>query len=141
MSSRDLGPEGDASDLDGGEERGGVLGVSGCDAAPSFEMEEGVFNQVALLVQVFVLRPLRRSVCSRRDDRRHSLLFGLFDDRIAGISFVGDQAIGSHALDQAASLRAIRCGTLRDNNSERHTMRIHGQVYLGVKPPFVRLMS
>jgi hypothetical protein len=42
-------------------------------------------------------------------------------------------------FNQAASLRAIRSGTFRNNNSERHTMRIHGQMYLCVDPPFVRL--
>ena len=55
MSSRDISPEGDASYLDGGEEGGGVFGVSCCDAAPSFEMEEGIFDQMAQLVQVFVI--------------------------------------------------------------------------------------
>jgi hypothetical protein len=45
------------------------------------------------------------------------------------------------AFNQAASLRTIRRGTLRHNDSERQTMRIHGQMYLGVEPPFVRLIS
>ncbi|SFU35458.1 transposase, IS5 family [Nitrosospira multiformis] len=36
---------------------------------------------------------------------------------------------------------AIRCGTLCNKDSDRHTMRIHGQMYLGVEPPFVRPMS
>ena len=38
-------------------------------------------------------------------------------------------------------LVAIRSGTLCNKESDRHTMRIHGQVYLGVEPPFVRLIS
>jgi hypothetical protein len=38
------------------------------------------------------------------------------------------------------SFCAIRSGTFCSNNSERHTMRIHGQMYLGVEPPFVRLI-
>ena len=29
----------------------------------------------------------------------------------------------------------------RYNNSDRHTMSIHGQMYLCIKPPFVRLIS
>ncbi len=29
---------------------------------------------------------------------------------------------------QNACLRAICCGTLRNSNSDRHTMRIHGQM-------------
>ncbi|PXV77305.1 hypothetical protein SAMN05216379_1358 [Nitrosomonas eutropha] len=41
-----------------------------------------------------------------------------------------------HPFDQAANLRAISSGTLCNKDSERHTMRIHGQMYLGVELPF-----
>jgi hypothetical protein len=33
------------------------------------------------------------------------------------------------------SLTEISSGTFSDKHSDRHTMRIHGQVYLGVEPP------
>lgn len=104
-------------------------------------MEEGVFNQVTEFVQIFVIGPLHRAIVSGRNNRDHALRFGLFDHGIAVVAFIGDQIIGSQAFNQATSLRAIRSGTLRDNDSERQTMRIHGQVYFGVEPPLVRLMS
>ena len=118
-----------------------MFGLSGCDAAPSLEMKKRVFNQMTQLVQVFVIQPLCGSGFSRRDDCRQALFFGLSDNRIAVIPFIGNHMLGCHPFDQAASLRAIRCGTLRNKDSERHTMRIHGQMYLSVEPPFVRLMS
>ena len=118
-----------------------MFGISGCDAAPSLEMKKRVFNPMTQLVQVFVIQPLGGSVFSRRDDGRHALVFGLSDNRIAVLPFIGNQILGCHPFDQAASLRAIRCGTLRNKDSERHTMRIHGQMYRGVEPPVVRLMS
>ena len=127
--------------MNGGEERGGVFGVSCCDAAPSFEMKEGVFDQMTQLVKVLIIRSLRGSVFARRNNRRHALFSRPIDNRIAVIAFIGEQIIGFHPRDEAVSLRAIRCGTLCNNDSERHTMRIHGQMYLGVEPPFVRLMS
>lgn len=77
-------------------------------------MQEGVFDQVAQRIQIFVVGPWRGSVCSGRDHDVHAL---------------------------TVSLRTIRRGTLRKNDSERHTMRLHGQMYLGVEPSFVRLMS
>jgi hypothetical protein len=46
-----------------------------------------------------------------------------------------------YTLDKCWSLRAISGGTLRNKDSERHTMRIHGQMYLGVEPPLVRSMA
>ena len=136
-----MSPKDEASDLDGGEERGSVFGVSCRDAAPSFEVKERVLDQLTPFVKVFIVRSLRGSVFARRDDRRHSLFSRLLDNRIAVIALVGEQIIGFQSRDQTVSLRAIRCGTLRNKDSERHTMRIHGQMYLGVEPPFVRLMS
>ena len=118
-----------------------MLGISGGDATPPLEMQEGVFDQVAQLVEVFVLGPWRGSVFSGRDHHGPALTASLLDDRLAVIAFIRDQMLGREACDQAASLRTIRRGTLRNNDSERQTMRIHGQMYLGVEPPFVRLMA
>jgi len=118
-----------------------VFGLSGCDAAPSLERKKRVFNQMPQLVQVVVIQPLRGSGFSRRDDCRHALFFSLSDNRLAVYPFIGHQMLGCHPFDQAASLRAIRGGTLRNKDWERQTLRIHGQMYLGVEPPCVRLMS
>ena len=78
---------------------------------------------------------------SGRNHRVHAPACGLLDDRIAVVAFIGIQMLGRDPFHQAASLRAICHGTLRDNDSERQTMRIHGQMYLGVEPPFVRLIA
>lgn len=118
-----------------------MFGISRGDTAPPFEMQEGVFDQVAQRIQIFVVGPWRGSVCSGRDHDVHALTASLLDDRRAVIAFISDQMLCREAFDQAASLRTIRRGTLRKNDSERHTMRIHGQMYLGLEPPFVRLMS
>lgn len=104
-------------------------------------MQECVLDQMPQFVQVLVVRSLGGSVVSGRDHRVHALTFGLLDNRIAVVPFIGNQVVRRDAFDQAASLRTIRCGTLCNNDSEWQTMRIHGQMYLGVEPPFVRLMS
>ena len=44
--------------MDGGKEGSGVFGVAGGDAAPTLDVEEGVFDPVAQLVEVCVVRPL-----------------------------------------------------------------------------------
>ena len=134
-------PEGEASDMNGSEEGCGVFGVTGGDAAPSFEMEERVLDQVAEFVQIFVVRPGDFPVLLRRDDRAHALGLGLFKDCVRIVAFVSDQLISVDPFDQATGLRAIRSGPCCHNDSDRHTMRIHGQMDLGVEPPFVRLIS
>lgn len=118
-----------------------MLGVSGGDAAPALEMQECVLDQMPQFVQFLVVKSLGGSVASRRDDRFHALACGLLDDRIAVVAVISDQRLGRDACDQAASLRPICHGTLCNNDSEWQTMRIHGQMYLGVEPPFVRLSS
>lgn len=64
-----------------------------------------------------------------------------FYDGVAVIAFIGQQIIGVYAFDQAACLCAIRCGTWCNKDSDRQTMRIHGQMYFRVEPPFVRPIS
>ncbi len=59
---------------------------------------------------------------------------------MAIVPFVRDQIIGPDPFNQAACLRAIRTGTFCNNNSDRHTMRIDGQMSLSVEPKLV-LMS
>jgi hypothetical protein len=44
-------------------------------------------------------------------------------------------------FDQLQRLCAIRCGTRCNKYSDRHTMPIHGQMYLTVEPPFVTPIS
>lgn len=104
-------------------------------------MQEGVLNQVAQLVETVVVRPLIFPVFLWRNDRVHVLKRGLGENGGCIVPLVRDQMIGAQALDQTGCLRAIRSGTLCNNDSDRHTKRIHGQMYLGVKPPFVRLIS
>lgn len=48
---------------------------------------------------------------------------------------------GIYTLNEWESLTDIRTGTRCNNDSDRHTMRIHDQMYFSVEPPFVRLMS
>ena len=57
------------------------------------------------------------------------------------VASISQQMLSIQPFDQLPSLCTIRCGTLRDNDSERHTMRIHGQMQLRVEPPFVTAMA
>ena len=127
--------------MDGGEEGGGVFGVAGRDAAPAFEVQKSIFDQMPQLVQILVIRPLGCAVFLRRDNGVHLLRLRLLEDRIGVIALVGQKMLRRQPLDQLCSLCAIRGGTLCDKDSDRQTMRIHGQMYLGVEPPLVRPIS
>jgi hypothetical protein len=90
-------------------------------------VQERVFYEVTPLMKFFVLFPLYGTVSLGRDDRIHALVSGLIENGVAIIPAIRKQMFGGNAFDQAASLRAIRCGTRRNNDSDRHTRRIHGQ--------------
>ena len=141
MSSRDGKPQGETSNLYSGKEGRHVLRVTRRNAAPTLEIQKSVFNQMAMFVQCFVIESLLFAVLAWRNDRVHALRLGLLNNGIAIVALVGQQILGCHAINQWQSLCAICTGTLCNNDSERHTKRIHGQMYLGVKPPFETLMA
>ena len=86
--------------MHGGEERLAVFGVTGRNAAPPFEDQESVFDEVAQLVKVFVVWPLIDAGFLWRNDGVHALGSGLFNDRIGIIAFVRDEVIGVYTLNQ-----------------------------------------
>ena len=104
-------------------------------------MEHGVFDQMTQFVEVLVIITLDESVLSGRDHRTHPLSRGLFENGIGVVASVGQKMFGGQAFDQVASLRTIRRGTCCNKDSDRIAMRIHGQMYLGVEPPFVWSMA
>ena len=127
--------------MDGGEERGGMFGISGGDTAPTLEMQESIFNQVSEFIQVTVESALHLAILLGRNHDLHARCIRQIDDRIGVISTIRKQRFSIDALNQSASMCAIRSGTCCDKYSDRHTMRIHGQMYLGIEPPLVRLIS
>lgn len=127
-SSRDSEPKRKAAYADCSQEGGDVLGVARSDAPPALEMQKCVLHEMAVLVEVFVITLLLLSIFAGRDHDAHALSGGLLDDDIAVVALVGQQVLGTKSFNQWRSLRAIRGGTLRNNNSDRHTKRIHGQM-------------
>ena len=65
----------------------------------------------------------------------------LFYNLITVVSLISKQIFRIYSFDKMFCLAAISSGTFSDKYSDRHTMRIHGQMYLGVEPPFVRAIA
>ena len=96
---------------------------------------------MAQSVEVAVVVYGSLAVFSRWDHSGHALRLGLLDDCIAVVALVGEEMFCAHAFDEAVSKRAIRRGASCNKDSQRHTKRIHGQMYFAVEPPFERSMS
>lgn len=87
----------------GCEERVCAFGISRGDTSPLFEVEEGIFNQVAQFVEMLVVVARLFAVLARRNLRLHALAGGLLHDSVAIVAFVGDQVPGFQPFNQRAS--------------------------------------
>ncbi len=96
---------------------------------------------MAQFIQLLVVFPLNFSVFTRWNNRLHTDLFRFFNNRIRVVTPVSQESLGFDAVNQLFSLVTIRSGTFCNKDSDRHTMRIHGQMYLGIEPPFVLAIS
>ena len=141
MSSIGGAPNSDATNLNGGEKGSGILGIPCSDAAPSFQVQERVFHQVTQFIKVTVVVTLCLPVLLGRDDGFDTRTFCQCKDLVGVIPSIGEQVLRCKAFYQLSCNCAIRCGTRCNKESYWHTMRIHGQMYLGVEPPFVFAMA
>ncbi len=140
-SSRVITPQHETSDVDGGEERCGILRISRGNTPPTPEVQEGVLHPVSLAIQLPIVLSLYLAVALRRDHRLDAPPAAVCQDLVGVMSPVRQQRPGIHPLDQDVSLAAIRRGTCCCNRSERQTMRIHGQMQFRVEPLLVRPIS
>ena len=81
-------------------------------------------------VQIFVVLTLAFPVAARRNYNCHPSFCGRSDNRVAVAAFVSDETVRVYAFNKSASLCTISDGTRCDKYSDRHTMRIHGKMYL-----------
>ena len=138
VSSIKKEPNSNTTYLDSSSERSGIFSVASRNTEPSFEKQESVLDEMAKFVEIFIILPRMFSAFPWRNDRYHSLVNRLEDDCVRIIASICQKIFCLKSLDQPRCNCAIRCGTRSDKESHRHTMRIHGQLYLGVEPPFVR---
>ena len=88
MSSRDIGPNSNAANLDSSDKGGCIFRISSRNATPSFDVKKGIFNTVPQFVQIFIILTLVHSIFARRNNHLHMLSFGKLDDGVAVIATI-----------------------------------------------------
>ena len=88
-------------------------------------------------IEIFIIVMLFFAVLLRWDDRFHPCRNRISQDIICIIAPVCQQDFRRNTLYQVDSFFTIRSGIFCNKDSDWHTIRIHGQMYLGVDPPFV----
>ena len=114
--------------LNGSFERLGPLAVARGQPAPPFDLLEGAFDQVPLPVDMLAVGPPVEPAARGGHGRQAG---------VGVVAPVDQDEPAREALNQFREMEAIRLGTSRDREFDRHTVRIHGQVCLGVGSPFV----
>lgn len=99
-------PEGEASDVEGGEEGFAVFGVSCGDSAPAFEMQECIFDQMAKFVEILIVSPLNDTVFLRRNHGDHALGRRLGQNRVDVITLVRQQTDTPRSSPRSGGLHA-----------------------------------
>mgnify|MGYP005783910031 CR=1 FL=1 len=66
------------------------------------------------------------------------ILFKLIAESFGAVCLVSKNNLGTQSFNKRVCLSNICTGTFSNNDSDRHTMHIHSQMYPGVEPPFVR---
>ena len=80
-------------------------------------------------VEIAVIFALFLTVLLGRDDNIYSGRKRKSNDFRCVIATICQKILGAYSLDKVYSLLAISSGAFCNNNSDRHTMRIHGQMY------------
>ena len=141
VSSINKEPNGNTANLDSSSKRSSVFYVARSNSTPSFEKQKGILDEIAESAEIFFVFPQVLSVFLWRNDRYHPCIDSLENDCVCIVASVCQKILRLEALNQLRCNCAIRCGTRSDKESHRHTMRIHGQMYLGIEPPFVRSIA
>jgi len=141
VSSRDFSPHCHAPYPQCRQEGRSILCVTRGNSPPSFQVHKRILYKMSELVQYVIILPLYLAVFPRWDNHLHPCSLSLLHNRIRIIAAVCQQNLGIDPLYEFFSQHTIRCGTLCNKYSDRHTMRIHGQMYLGIEPPFVTAIS
>ena len=141
VSSINSKPNSNAANLNSSNKRRDVFCITRSNTPPSFERQESILNKMAEFVKIFIVITQLFSIFLWRNYRCHAGFNSLENNRVCIVATTCQKIFRPKALNQPCSNCTIRCGTRSDKESHRHTMRIHGQMYLGVEPPFVRPIS
>jgi hypothetical protein len=83
---------------------------------------------MALFVHMAIKFALNNPVFLRWNDRGCPICYRTLDNCIRVVGFVSVEVLGFESSGKANSLRTVSAGTISNNSSKRHTVRIRGQM-------------
>ncbi len=134
-------PEHEAANLNSRQEGSSIFRIPSGNAPPLLEFKKSVFDKVTQFVKIMVIIALVQPIFPWWNHSDHTMLYSPAKDFVCIIASIRKKIIGKQTINQCDSLLTISDGTTCSNCSDWHTIRIHGQMYLCIKPPFVRPIS
>lgn len=98
-----------------------------------FDFIEHPLDKIALFIEFLVVETLDFAVGFRRDDHCRTHLLNLLDDRIGVIAFIGDERIGTEAIEQRQGLLAIGGLSAGEDETQRPAFAVNRYMDLGGK--------
>ncbi len=123
--------------MDSGNKSIGSFCITSGNPPPAFEEKETVLYQMTQFVEIFVVLALLPAILFRRNYGFHTCRNCIGQDIICVIAPICQQDFRADPFNQVDSFFTIRSVPFCNKDSDWHTMRIHGQMYFGVEPPFV----
>ena len=103
-------------------------------AAKLLEPIQEAFHQIAIFIDMSIIRSVCGAVAARRDHRLRAYGLNVRDQRICVISLVADDGLGVQALNQGLGLRHVSHFAARQYPAQRVAPRIDREMDLGTQP-------
>ena len=123
------------------QERARILCITCSNASPFFESTKYILNYMTVFIKFFVILSLLFAILFGRYANFYPQSTSNFNDFVCIITTVCKQTNNIKTLYELQAKTAIRFVTRRNKYSDDTTIRIHGNVYFGIEPPFVRPIS
>ena len=91
---------------------------------------KSIFDKMPHTIDILIITPQAVTTFSRWNDWMDAIFLEDSYQSITVIPFIRQKIFSSYPFNKSASLRTVCNGTCCNKHSDRHTMRIHGQVYL-----------
>ena len=108
--------------------------VSCGHAAKLLEPIKEAFHQIAILIDMSIIRSVFGAVAARRDQRLRACGLDIRDQRTCVLSLVADDGLGVQALNQGLSLPHVSHFAARQYPAQRIAQRIDREMDLGTQP-------
>jgi hypothetical protein len=127
-------PDSDGGEFDEAHEVDEQFVVSGGDTTELFKLIEEALDDIALLVEIYVVGTLELAVSFRRNDGFGAVLGDRFDEVVGIIALIGDRYARRDAIDKIMRKSDVIALSGSADQTDRIAESVAGGVNFGTQP-------